>query len=31
VHLGLDGAFVLADRDFTWGADAVATKSARPS
>jgi iron complex outermembrane receptor protein len=26
VHLGLDGAFVLADRDFTWGADAVATR-----
>jgi iron complex outermembrane receptor protein len=26
LHVGLDGAFVLAARDFTWGADAIATQ-----
>ena len=26
LHVGLDGAFTLASRDFTWGADAIATK-----
>jgi iron complex outermembrane receptor protein len=26
VHVGLDGAFALAGRDFTWGADAIATR-----
>jgi iron complex outermembrane recepter protein len=26
LHVGLDGAFTLADRDFTWGADAIATQ-----
>jgi iron complex outermembrane receptor protein len=26
VHAGLDGAFALADRDFSWGADAIATR-----
>ena len=26
VHAGLDGAFTLADREFAWGADAIATR-----
>jgi iron complex outermembrane receptor protein len=26
LHVGLDGAFALAGRDFTWGADAIATQ-----
>lgn len=28
VHVGLDGAFALAQRDFTWGADFALTRSA---
>jgi iron complex outermembrane receptor protein len=26
IHAGLDGAFSLADREFTWGADAIETR-----
>ncbi len=26
VHVGLDGLFTLADREFSWGADAIGTK-----